>query len=283
MTRTFLHIIGFFLLICSCEKKEEKVPVAQVGDKFLYIEDVGQTLPKALSKADSVLWVNDFIENWIRKELVVLSAEQNLTFEQKDVHKELEEYKNSLLTYRYKKELMLQKMDTILSDEEIENYYQQNKQQFILNKNIVKAMYLKTPLEVSDPETIKNLSLENDPVKMAELDDYCIRYAKSYDRFNDKWVDIERILTQLPVEITNQERFLRRNKYMESKDTDYYYFICIRDFRLSGDQAPTEYVESQIKNLLLNQRKIRFLKQIEKDIYEEGVATKKFKIFNVQK
>lgn len=283
MTKITIYIVSILLIFLSCSEVEEKVPVAQVGNKFLYLEDVGQTLPNALSKADSTLWADDFIKNWIRKELVILAAEQNLSFEQKDVQQELDEYRNSLLTYRYKKELMFQKMDTVISSNEIESYYQQNKHQFLLDKNIVKAIYLKTPLEVSDPETIKDLSLENDPEKMAELDDYCIRYAKSYDRFNDKWVDIEKILTQLPVEISNQERFLRRNKYMESKDTDYYYFICIRDFRLKGDQSPTEYVESRIKNVLLNQRKIKFLKQIEKDIYDEGVASKKFKIFNVQK
>ncbi len=283
MIKRFSNITLLLVLVFSCTEKIEQTPVAQVGNKFLYLEDVGQTIPNALSKSDSTSWADDFIENWVRKELVVLAAEQNLTFEQKNVQKELDEYRNSLLTYRYKKELMFQKMDTILSKEEIESYYQQNKQQFILNKNIVKAIYLKTPLEVSDPETIKNLSLDNDPDKMAELDEYCIRYAKSYDRFNDKWVDIEQILKQLPVEISNQERFLRRNKFMESKDTDYYYFICIRDFRLSGESSPVEYVESPIKNLLLNQRKIRFLKQVEKDIYDEGVANNKYKIFNVQK
>ena len=70
---------------------------------------------------------------------------------------------------------------------------------------------------------------------------------------------------------------------MESKDTDYYYFICIRNFRLNGEVAPVDYVETKIKNLLLNQKKIKFLKQIEKDIYQEGLASNKFKIFNVQK
>ena len=283
MNERFPNIIFLLFLIFSCTEKEEQVPAAQVGNKILYLEELRQTIPDALSGSDSASWANYFIENWVRKELVILAAEQNLNFEQKNVEKELEEYRNSLLTYRYKKELMLQKMDTVISKKEIETYYQQNEQQFVLNENIVKALYLKIPLEVSDPEAIKNLSLENDPEKLAELDEYGIRYAKSYDRFNDKWVNMEQILTQLPFEIPNQERFLKRNKFMESKDTNYYYFICIRDFRLSGERSPVEYVSSQIKNLLLNQRKIRFLKQVEKDIYSEGVASNKFKIYNVQK
>ena len=283
MKHSFYIIILLFILSACHTEEEVRTPVAQVADKVLYMEEVAKSIPNSLSASDSSLWANDFIKKWIEKELVVLAAEENLTYEQKNVEKELEEYRNSLLTYRYKKELMLQKMDTVVTKEEIETYYQQNQKEYILSKNIVKAIYMKTPLEVADPETIKNLSLDNSPEKMGELDEYGISYAKSYDRFNDKWVDVERILSQIPVEISNQERFLRRNKFIESKDTDYYYFICIRNFRLSGEAAPVEYVEQQIKNLLLNQKKINFLKQIEKDIYKEGLASKKFKIFNVQK
>ncbi len=280
----YLYIIILLLAFSACQEKQQtKTPIAQVGDKVLFLDEVEQSVPNSLSAEDSLVWANDFIKKWIEKELIILSAEENLSFEQKDVKKELDEYRNSLLTYRYKKELMLQKMDTTITKEDIETYYQQYQHEFILKKNIVKAIYIKAPLEVADPETIKNLSLDNSPEKMGELDEYGISYAKSYDRFSDKWIDVEQILTQFPVEISDQERFLRRNKFVESKDTDYYYFICIRNFRLGGEPAPVEYVESQIKNLLLNQKKIKFLKQIEKDIYQEGLASKKFKLFNVQK
>lgn len=282
--RIFIYIGILFILVSSCQQeKSVKTAVAQVGEKLLFLEEVKNSVPNTLSIEDSTLWANDFIKKWIEKELIILAAEENLTLEQKDVSKELDEYRSSLLTYRYKKELMIQKMDTSITQEEINEYYQKNLNNFILKKNIVKAIYIKAPLEVADPETIKNLSMDNSPEKMGELDEYGISYAKSYDRFNDKWIDVEQILTQFPVEITNQERFLRRNKFVESKDTDYYYFICIRNFRLGGEPAPVEYVETQIKNLLLNQKKINFLKQIEKDIYQEGLASKKFKLFNVQK
>jgi hypothetical protein len=43
--------------------------------------------------------------------------------------------------------------------------------------------------------------------------------------------------------------------------------------------APVEYVETDIKNLILNKRKIEFLKQIEENIYKEGIRQNKFKIY----
>ncbi|MGQ8335440.1 hypothetical protein ACUNWD_02745 [Sunxiuqinia sp. A32] len=283
MHKNAFYIVILLLILVGCNQQEERTPIAQVHDEILYLDEVDLVIPNELGEADSTLWADDFIKNWVRRKLLIWAAEQNLNADQKNVEKELEEYRNSLITYRYKKELMAQKMDTIVSDREAEQYYQQHEQQFILSKNIVKAIYLKTPLEVSDPETIKNLSTDESPEKLAELDDYGIRYAKTYDRFNDKWIEMENILNQIPSDIPDQERFLRRNKFVESDDTDYYYFICIRDFRLAGEPAPLEYVESQIKNLLLNQRKVKFLKQVEDDIYKEGTVSNKYKIFNVQK
>ena len=269
-------------MLASCSQKQVKTPLAQVGTKLLYLEDVQEVLPGKLSQADSTLWVDDFVKKWVQSELLILNAEENLTTLQKDVNQELEEYRNSLITYRYKKELMAQKMDTVITDKEIQTYYDGHKANFILKNDIVKAIYLKIPLEVASPETVKNLCLDNDPQKLQELDEYGIRYAKSYDRFDDQWIDANRILDQIPKEIDNLERFLRRNKFIESEDTDYYYFICIRDFRFEGENAPLEFVESSIKNILLNRRKVNFLKQIDTDVYKEGLESNKFKIFNIQ-
>lgn len=266
----------------SCQPKQEKTPLAQVGDEILYMEDVHKVIPANLSKADSTLWVDDFIKKWVQSKLLVLNAEENLTTTQKDVTKELEEYRNSLLTYRYKKELMAQKMDTVITDQAIHDYYNNHEPEFVLKNDIVKAVYLKIPMELAKPDVIKNLCLDNDPQKLQELDDYGLRYAKAYDRFHDQWIDASRVLSQIPEEIDNLERFLRRNKFIESKDPDYYYFICIRDFRFEGETAPLDFVRASIKNILLNKRKVNFLKQIDTDVYNEGLESNKFKIFNIQ-
>lgn len=276
---TLLLLVFWF---SACTQVEDKIPLAQVGTRYLYLEDVQKVLPDNISDTDSTLWMEDFIHKWVQKELLILNAEKNLTQEQKDVSHELQEYRSSLLTYRYKKALMEQKMDTTIHDDEISQYYEANKKEFVLQSDIVKAIYLKIPLEVANVETIKNLCFENDPQKLQELDEYGIRYAKSYDRFDDKWIDASQVLTQIPGEIDDLERFLRRNKFIESDDTDYYYFICIRDFRFEGEYAPIDFVSSSIKNILLNQRKINFLKKIETDVYKEGLESNKFKLYNTQ-
>jgi len=276
--------ILFILLFGACQQQEpDKIPLAQVGNRILYKEDIEEVLPENLPDRDSALWVDDFVKKWVRSELVILNAEQNLSAELKNVDKELKEYRNSLLTYRYKNELMTQKMDTVITTGEVNAYYEQHKNEYLLKNNIVKAVYLKIPLEVANPETIKNLTMDENPQKLAQLDEYGVQYAKTYDRFGDKWVNSSNVLYQLPEEIEDEERFLRRNKFIESSDTGYYYFICIRDFRIQGQIAPISYVEPDIRNILLNERKVKFLRNIEDDIYNEGLVSNKFKIFNIQK
>lgn len=283
MKKQWCGIVVIFLLGACRQETPDKIPLAQVGERILYREDIEKLLPETIQDKDSALWVDDFVKKWVRSELVILNAEQNLSPEQKNVDKELEEYRNSLLTYRYKNELLAQKMDTVINSEEINAYYEKHNDEFILKNNIVKAIYLKIPLEVANPETVKRLTRNEDPGKLAQLDEYSVQYAKTYDRFEDKWVNSAQVLNQFPEKTGDEESLLRRNNFIESSDTDYYYFICIRDFRLQGQVAPLPFVESDIRNILLNERKIKFLRTIEDDIYNEGMASSKFKIFNTKK
>lgn len=281
MNKRFWFYLAGAILATGCHPgNEDKTPVAKVAEHYLYLEDLRKIVPQNLQGPDSAIWVDDFIRRWVQNELLILNAEQNLSDEQKDVEQELEEYRNSLITYRYKKELMAQKMDTVVTDSEIMEYYHNNQSRYRLQSSILKAAYLKIPLEVANAEQLRRYARDEDDQNMNQLNEYGLQYAKVFDRYGDKWVSSQQISQQIPEEINIDEQFLRRNKIIESSDTDYYYFICIRDFRNEGDYAPVEYVTDEIKSILLNERKIQFLKKIEDDIYQEAVASKRFKLFN---
>ncbi len=274
------HIVFLIALAVACRREGEPVPLVKVGDHILYEHQLAEIMPLDMGKADSSLWADDYLTKWVRKELLLLKAEQNLSSEQKDMRQELLEYRNSLITFKYKNELLAQKMDTVVSQHEITTYYKEHKDKFFLTQDILKAIYMKIPIEIANPEMLKNLCADEDPVKLSELNDYCLSYAKQYDKFNDDWVSAHLVLDHVPVKIEELERFLRRNKFIESKDDDYYYLVCIRDFCTTGQPAPIDYVENQVKNLILNARKIKFLKQIEDDVYREGIDNRRVKFLN---
>lgn len=283
MIKTALYIGILTLLLTGCSLLPDRdEPVARVGDRKLTMKELSGYIPDYLDAKDSALWADDYVKKWVQRELLLLKAEENLKPEQKDVTKELEEYRNSLLVYRYKNELVHQKMDTTVTEENIQKYFTEHRESFILNRNIVKAIYIKIPVQVSNPDNIKDLCLSENKEKQAKLAEYCMSYAKAFDRFNDQWVSADLVLKNTPAVIKDQNEFLERNRYVESTDMNYYYIVGIRDYRLAGQVSPVEYVHDEIRNLILSKQKIDFLKQIEKDIYKEGVDNNKVKLYKIK-
>ena len=278
----YIVFLAFILTACSLFRDNDE-PVAKVGKRILTLKELSANVPNYLDATDSTLWADDYIKKWIQRELLFLKAEENLSAEMKDVSKELEEYRNSIIVFRYKNELMKQKMDTIVKDTDIQKYFNEHRESFILNRNIVKAIYIKVSVEVSSPDNIKDLCNSDNPEKKAKLNEYCMSYAKAYDRFNDQWVAADLVLKNTPVEISDQSQFIQKNHFIESSDMNYYYIVCIRDYRLEGQVSPIEYVQNDIKNLILSKQKTEFLKQIEKDIYKKGIESNKVKLYKIKK
>ena len=277
----YIALLAFMLSACKLFDDSDE-PVAKVGNKILTMKELSGYIPNYLDATDSSLWADDYIKKWVQRELLLQKAEDNLKASMKDVSTELEEYRSSLIVYRYKNELMKQKMDTIVKDIDIQKYFNEHRESFILNRNIVKAIYIKVPLEVSSPQNLKDLCASDARDKVARLNEFCMSYAKAYDRFNDQWVAADMVLKNTPVVITDQDNFLQRNRFSESSDMNYYYIVCIRDYRLSGQVSPIEYVQGDIRNLILSKQKIEFLKQIEKDIYKEGLDKNKVKLYKIK-
>lgn len=276
--------VALFVVLISCQLlvDSDRVPLAKVGDRTLYLEDLRSVLPGGLTYDDSLMMAEDYIKKWIMNELLVKKAEENLSLSQKDMAKELMEYRNSMLTYRYKMELMLQRLDTVVNEREISAHYEQYTDNFILGRDILKAIFIKIPAEVSKPEQVKVFCEQVTDDSLVELQEFCLKYAITYDIFVDNWIELEYIAQNLPEPIIDPERNLRKNAILEFRDNAFYYLLCVIDYRHSGDIAPVEYVENNIRNLIINRRKIDFLKKVEDDVYLEGIRNNKFKLFSYE-
>ncbi len=267
-----------FIMACSAETDDS--PVAQVGDKVLYQSSIDEILPRNIGKEDSIILANDYITKWIKQELLIQKADENLSPEQKNVEKELQAYRNSLIIYKYKNELIKQRMDTVVAPDEIEKYYNNHPVDFNLNRCIVKAIFVKIPSDLANPALVKSLVSDTSQEGLSELREYCGQYAKKVEISVENWIDFQVLKKNFPVEITDAEKFLKTKSLQEMNDSNYYYLVSIQDYKLPNDLAPIEFVENNIKNLILNQRKIKFLKELEENVYNEGIRKNKFRIFN---
>jgi len=282
MNKTACFLL-FITLLTACKNKADqiqRVAVAKIGDVVLYYDEIPKLLQSGVSPQDSIAIYQNYINKWARKELLFLRAEQNLTPEyKKEIEKQVEEARSNLVIYQYQRQMMLEKMDTTITPEEMESYYATNEKNFMLNSNIVKALFIKLPLETPGIDKIRLWARSNDQKDLQQLETYCYQFAEKFDDFNEDWVTLDRLSVELPQEILNPDNFLRRNTWFETSDSGSVYMITVRDYRQRYSLAPFDYVRNDIKSIILNNRRFEFLQSLENGIYNEAIKENTFKIF----
>jgi uncharacterized protein YeeX (DUF496 family) len=261
-------------------KSTERIPVAEVGKVVLHYDELPQLIRSGMSHEDSIAIIQNYVNRWAKRELLLQRAENNLPQETRnEIASQLEETRANLVIYHYQRQMMLEKMDTVLSDAELENYYAANEKSFILNSNIIKALFIKLPAETPDIERIKTLARSNDQNDLQTLERICYQFAEKFDDFNEDWVLMDRLSLELPQDIQNAENFLRRTTFYESADSLSLYLVSIRDYRLRSTLAPFEFVKDDIKRIIINSRRFEFIQSLENAIYNEALKEKSFKIY----
>jgi hypothetical protein len=279
-----LRFFGYFffsILLISCTDKnvQQEKPVARVFDQYLYKSDLEGVFPENISKSDSTVLANDYIDKWIRKQLLVRKAELNLTDDEKNVKKQIENYRSSVLIFKYEQNLINQKIDTVITDRELEEYYNANLTNFLLNNTVVKALFIQVPLKAPDIANVKRWYKSNNDEDIKKLDAYAFHYAVKYDYFDEDWVDIRQIENALPVKIDVSANSLKWRKNFEVSDSLYHYFVTIKDFCMAGSVAPLEYVEQNIRTIIMNKRKVQLIKKLESNIYNDALNRGYFTIY----
>ena len=281
MKYSFLLILIFFTtLSCNTDNIPDEEPLARVYDEYLYLSDMKDILNNVSNKEDSMALIRSFSEKWAKKQVLKHFAEKNLSDENKDVSKELENYKNSLLIYKYQQLFISEKLDTVITDQEYETYYNAHPNEFQLDQNIIKALFIQLPKSAPNPEKVRNLYGSTKEKEISKLDEYCNKYAFKYDDFKGQWISFNTISKELPLIIENPETFIKTNKLIELSDTSYYYFLNIKEFQLSGTPAPLEFAKKMIEPILLTERKVVLLNKLENNALNEELNKKNVEIFN---
>jgi hypothetical protein len=268
---------AFLILAVACFNDTNQKVIASVHEKNLLLSEVIKEMPQATE--DSAFFMNHYMNNWIRKQLIIYHAEINLSSDLLDYEKQITEYRSSLLIYAYQQELINQNFDTTISPQAVTDYYAQYHEEFKLVKNIFKGRYI--VVDKSAPK-LKSLSkwFKSDNIKSVEdLTDYCQQFAKEYNLEDSRWQYFNTINTQLPDLITEEKYFLQNTKGRWFEDEQYRYYIYIKDYQIKGSVSPLALEREKIRNVLLNKNKIQYLKQLEDELYQNALALEKIKIY----
>lgn len=280
--RRIFPLIAFLALVQSCSlfvDKNPEQPVARAFEQYLYPSELGKVIPSGTSQEDSTLLAKRYIETWVKDQLMQHMAEESLTEEQLDFETQIDEYHRSLLIFTYRQKLLEQKMDTVITEEEVLAYYEENTKNFLLNQNVIKGTFIKIPLSAPNLEQLRRWSWNSREQDLIEIEKYCLTYAEKYSDFSDSWTYFSSIKMQLPMKISDPTRYLQSYRNIETSDSLYRYLVHITDYLIEGEVAPVEMVTEEITNIILNKRKIEFIKELEHRVYSDGVTRNQFEIY----
>ncbi|MDD5572137.1 MAG: hypothetical protein PHD97_13390 [Bacteroidales bacterium] len=273
-------LISLFIFSCSYFKKEKSDEVvARVYGKYLDKTDLLSIVPKELNPKDSEIVVRNYINSWIKLNLLLHKAEENLTKDQKNFDIQLEDYRNSLITYAYEKELIRQKLDTVVTEEQIKNYYNKNEKDFLLRDNIVKVLYVKTPLKTPALWKVKMWCKSVNPKDRALLEEYCREYAENYFLDDESWLLFDDVLKEIPIKTYDQENYLMNHTFIEIQDAESNYFVNIKGFKIKESVSPLSFERDNVRNIIINKRKIDLVNEMEKQVLKDAAKNKDFEIY----
>lgn len=271
-----------FLLLFTCKNQEQqngKKPLAKVFDKYLYYEDIEDIFNEEMSAADSAAKMDSYINNWVKKELFIKKAELNLVEEEKNFRKMIEEYRADLLIHSYEQKLIEQKLDTNINETQIREFYEKSSSQFLLNFNAVKVLFIKIGSDVKENYKVRYLYRSDKESDLQKLEKICRENSATFDNFSGEWIRFSEILEYLPEKPEHQQEFLKYKKHIEAKDSLYNYYIKIYDYKLIGEVSPLKFVRSNMRTIILNQRKHRLTSEIEKTMYQNALNNGNVEVF----
>jgi len=281
--RIFIFISTLlFAVIFACQRPlidNEGALLARVNDEYLYDSELKGLVPEGSSPRDSMVLVKNFVNNWVKTTLMISQAEKNLTDHQLNFDKQLTDYKNSLIIFKYESEWINQNLDTAVIDSEIETYYKEHLSDFELKENIARVMYV-----ILDQDSEEDLMFDEvlnlpDSLMLDSLEALCKLYANSFYLDTANWISFNRLQKIVPIETYNQELFLKENNFVKLNKGSELYLIKFVDYKIEDDISPLDFEYNDIRNIIINKRKMRLVKKMRNDIYENAILSKEFEIY----
>ena len=281
MNKYFLTILCL-LFFCSCNYLTQDasiIPIARVNDSYLYNDDIIDLISENTTKEDSTLIVNNFINRWATKQLLIDQSMINLSQEKQDFFNEMvNQYKTDLYTEAYKSSIILKQLDTVILKKEYEDYYNLHKRNFKLNDELLKVRYIQVDKNFLNLKVLEKKIKRYDSIDKKDLINLSIKF-KSFNLNDSIWIKSNVLIGRLPVLKEENLKVLKKPNYTQLQDSLGVYLIKIEATLKTNDIAPLSYVRPTIEQIILNKRKQDLLKKIQKDITIDAIKNKNFEIF----
>ena len=253
--------------------------VAQVGMERLYRKDLEAVVPKTISSEDSVRLARQFIDAWASDRIYVAIAEEQLSKAEKDVTRELEDYRMSLLKYRYEQLYVNERLDTAVSEDMVDEYYEAHKESFKLGRPLVKARFLRIHTDSPMLENIRKKMGSSDVNDVIEADSLAFSAAMMFTTWNDEWQDITVLAGEMGMSYDSVLEKMNGGWVRQDDTTGVTNVAFVSEVVRSGDFAPIEYTAPRIRDIIISSRKQALITTLEQDLLNDARENGKFVIY----
>jgi hypothetical protein len=283
--KLFFYIaLVFAVLAWSCSSPAETVQdksaiAAMAGDQQLTKEELRENILSFASSKDSAYMVKKTIDNWAVEALFYQEALTKLNEEEIQVQREVESYRKSLVNHIYQTKIIEANLDTNVTKEEIQEYYDDNRENFILKDNIVKVNYFKIPLKVKVLDKMKRLFYAVSPKDKEQLQSLCVQYAENYFINDSTWLYLDDLKKEIPKLKDQADLTISYGRIFEFTDDLYYYFLKIKDVKIKNGLSPINFEKQNIKNFIINRRKTSLIQQYKQHLLQTAKEKKKYIVY----
>ena len=264
---------GLLAVMGACTETvdhEGRKPLVKVGKNYLYQDDLQMVMPMGITGKDSVDFAKEYIRNWVEDILLYQKAEGNIPDNAK-INELVASYRRALVMHTFQEELVNQEVGSVITDDEIETYYQAHAIAFKAEQPYIKGLYLKVPLKAKNLSSVRTLYKKNSQDAIDKLEKFGISNAVDYEYFYDRWLPLPEIASKLPLkELVSDDDYLNRKKDIEVQDTAFCYFLHVEDYIPKDNALPLEYARYEIKEILINLKRVDFINKMRNDLYEQA-------------
>lgn len=264
----------------STDEEDRGTPVARVEEIYLYKEDIAGLVRTGMSAQDSMDLVDKYISSWVKKQLMISKASTQIQFKEAEIDRKVLDYKYALMIHEYEKYYINQHLEKEIPVNEIEKYYEEKFENFVLRQNIIRCLFAIIPKEAPQIPGFRQQIRSFPNSNLEEIQSYCYRFAVKSSLEPGLWLNFDEVITNTPLaNIQDRVSFLKNNSFIETSDENNYFLIRLLDYKISNQISPLEFVSDDIENILINKKKIELRKKLEDEIYQDAVQNDKFEMY----
>lgn len=284
MKATYFYLTLSLIFLQSCtyftvKKDSIREPVARVNDVYLYKDDLTAVFKKDITKQDSIILVNNYINNWIKQQLLLSKAQLNLENKNTEFEDLVKKYREDLFINSYKEAVVKQYLDTIVTEDDIDEFYLNNNELFKLNEELIKLKYIKIGKDALNKNELIRLFKSTKNSDFEKLKQKAI-FSQSHHLNDSIWIKYSDLTNEIPILKTeDKQELLKKDNFIQKEDSLSLYLVTIKKVLQSNETAPKSYITPTVKQMILHQRKLLLLRNIEETLINDATKKQQFEIY----